>query len=265
MTGQADKAAQWMYQGIWGVLVELFKVPREPPALPVSTGHRHDTFQPGPGYLRYMKFKFWVILLLMDIVFSIIWFVLTAVLLKTDHYILAGLLAIPALAIIVLPDIVAYIAIHLRYDTTWYVFTDRSMRLRRGVMVLHEMTITFENVQNVTVDQGPLQRYFGIGSVVVQTAGGASGDPKHGGGSTHQAVIEGIDNPADVRDRIMAQVRASTSAGLGDEHHLPSHSFAGASESLAAPGRGHAPAWTAAHLDALRAIRDELRSLPASA
>src|SRR5262252_829179 len=62
-----------------------------------------------------------------------------------------GLLLAPlALAVMVLPDIVAYVAIHLRYDTTWYVLTHRSLRIRRGIWVIHETTITFENVQNVS-------------------------------------------------------------------------------------------------------------------
>jgi uncharacterized membrane protein YdbT with pleckstrin-like domain len=43
----------------------------------------------------------------------------------------------------------AYIAIHLRYDTTWYVHGDRSLRIRRGIWVIHETTLTFENIQNV--------------------------------------------------------------------------------------------------------------------
>ena len=75
----------------------------------------------------------------------------------------------------VLPDILAYIAIHLRYDTMWYVMTDRSLRCRRGIWVIFEHTITFENVQNVHVRRGPVQYFFGISTVVVETAGAAEG------------------------------------------------------------------------------------------
>lgn len=142
------------------------------------------------------------------------------------------------------------------------MFTDRSMRIRRGVLILHEMTITFENVQNVTVEQGPLQRWFGIGSVVVQTAGGSAGKDGQSG-TTHQGVIEGIGNAAEVRDLIMARVRASASAGLGDEHEdepWRTESSIGAAHRTTTPA---CPAWTAEHLAAMCAIRDELRLLPA--
>ena len=72
------------------------------------------------------------------------------------------ILAVPALVVAVVPDIIAYVAIHLRYDTTWYVLTDRSLRIRRKIATIQETTITFENVQNVTIREGPIQRLFGI-------------------------------------------------------------------------------------------------------
>ena len=79
---------------------------------------------------------------------------------------LGALLALPAAAVAILPDIVAYVAIHLRYDTTWYVIGRRSLRIRRGIWIINETTITFENVQNIHITQGPLQRYFGIADLV---------------------------------------------------------------------------------------------------
>ena len=81
-------------------------------------------------------------------------------------------------------------ALHLRFDTTWYVMTERSLRIRRGIWVIREMTITFENVQNVKVQQGPLQRFFGISSLVVETAGGGSAEPGKGH-AANQAIVVG--------------------------------------------------------------------------
>src|SRR5690606_13139102 len=109
-----------------------------------------------------------------------------------------------------LPDVVAYVAIHVRYDTTWYVMTDRSLRIRRGVWIIHETTITFENVQNVRVEQGPVQRHFGIANVVVETAG-APKLSQHGqsGAGANQGVIEGVVDAAGIRDRILARLRQS--------------------------------------------------------
>lgn len=263
MTATSHKAAAWIYRGIWGVLVGLFRVPAEPPALPVASGGRHDSFRPSDAYLRYLKFKFWVILALVDGVITLGWIIATAALLAVDQPIWAGVISLPALAIIVLPEIVAYIGIHLTYDTTWYVLTDRSLRIRQGLWIIREVTITFENVQNVTVEQGPLERYFGIASVLVETAGGGGGGGKHPNHAamSHQGMLHGLSNAPEIRDLILSRVRASVSAGLGDEHR----SQLAARASAAATPRAATPQWSPEHLAALRAIRDELRTKVAPA
>jgi membrane protein YdbS with pleckstrin-like domain len=247
---RTQHAAEWIYRGIWSVLVGWFRVPRDPPTLPVRPGEPIDSFRPAEGFLRYLKFWFWLVLLLTDLAFLAGWI---AIFVASP---LAGVLVTPlALFLIVAPDVVAYIAIRLRYDTTWYVMTDRSLRIRRGIMTIHEVTITFENVQNVSLRQGPLQRHYGIADLIVQTAGGGGGEGGHGGASSaggHVGIIEGITNAEELRDRILARLRDSRSAGLGDES---SHDHA---------EHAREPSWTAEHVEALREIRDELRGLAAS-
>jgi membrane protein YdbS with pleckstrin-like domain len=241
-----ERASRWIYQGVWAVLVNWFRVPDKPPSLPTIAGEAYDSFQPAEGFLRYLKFKFWLALTLLDGVILIGWIVIAAV-----SPLAGAITALPALAIAVLPDIVAYLAIHLRYDTTWYVMTGRSLRIRRGIWIIHETTITFENVQNVEVHQGPLQRWFGIADVLVTTAGGGHESPAEGKGAAtmtaHHGLIEGISHAAEVRDLILARLRRSQTAGLGDEHHHPT-----------APSR-----WTAQHLALLREIRDQAHAAAA--
>ena len=147
------------------------------------------------------------------------------------------------IALIVVPDIVAYVTVRLRYDTTWFVMTDRSLRVRRGIWVIQETTITFENVQNLSVRRGPLERYFGIARLTVETAG-AGADAHQGapGGVANQGVIEGIRNAPEFKQRILARLEQSRSAGLGDEEHASA-------------------GWTAAQIDELRAIRMEVAKL----
>lgn len=248
MSGAKDRAAAWVYEGLWGVLAAWFKVPREAPRLPVQGGENVESFRPAEGYLRMMKFLFWVFLWVPDIVILAAWIAITV-----NSAIAGAILAGPALFLAVVPDVLAYIAIHLRYDTTWYVLSDRSMRLRRGVMQVMETTITYENIQNVTVRQGPLQRYFGIADVVVQTAGGGGGDGKHGGGGlSHLGLIQGVADAHTIRDHVLARIKRSRGAGLGDEAHHPHADHSGA-----------VGAWTADHIRTLREIRDALSSVRA--
>jgi uncharacterized membrane protein YdbT with pleckstrin-like domain len=77
-------------------------------------------------------------------------------------------------------------------------------------------------VQNVAVKQGPVQRFFGIADVTVQTAGGGGDRGAHGKETAsltgaHHGLIEGVDNAAEIRDLIMSRLKTSRTAGLGDE------------------------------------------------
>jgi uncharacterized membrane protein YdbT with pleckstrin-like domain len=244
-----DAAAAWIYRGVWASIVALFRVPPEPPTLP-SSGEAVRSIRPSAGYLRYLKCLFWVAVLPGDIAPFLIWLAISIA-----FPIAGAILVVPLVVVLIAPDVIAYVGLHLRYDTTWYVFTDRSIRIRRGIWVIHETTITFENVQNVEVAQGPVQRYFGIADVMVKTAGGgASQRGSHGGeksSDAHVGILQGLDDAETVRDLILDRVRRSRTAGLGDEHATtPAHA-------------DHAPrsGYSTAHVAVLREIRDQARRL----
>lgn len=234
----------WIYGGVWGFLARGFLVPEDPPVLPSVRGEPIRSFRPAPAFLKYLLYP------------SLIGFAFVAFILVAGGVALAvGVPAagLPLLALL-LPVLlfwaaIVVLAVHLRFDTTWYVLSDRSLRIRRGIWIIRETTITFENVQNVTVRQGPLQRFFGIADVLVETAGGG-GAGQHQGGTApdHQGLVEGIDNAQAVRDLLTAKMRASKSAGLGDD---------------AAASSQRSTAWSAAHLAALREVRDAAFALKA--
>ena len=173
MTAHAEATTARLYQGLWGILARWFRVPVEPPTLPTSPGESAKSFRPDRAWLRYLKLKFWV-----GAAFAVA-FVLVNTLAVAIAEPAAGLvLLIIESLFVVVPVAVAFVALHLRYDTTWYVMSDRSLRIRRGIWVIRETTITFENVQNVELKQGPLQRHFGFANLIVQTAGGGGGGGK---------------------------------------------------------------------------------------
>ncbi len=248
MKQHVDELAQWCYCGIWSVITRGFMVPASPPTLPRLDQETVKSFKPAQGFLKYLRFFFWVGLIIVDLILTAIWI---AVFFWKPW---VGLLITPlALTLIVLPDVIAYIAIHLRYDTTWYVLSDRSLRIRRGIWVIHETTLTFENIQNVNVRQGPIQRWFKIANLMVSTAGGGGGvsaESGHGANllGPHVGLIEGIANANEVRELIMDRLKLSRSSGLGDEHY----------SEVELPGsENHQTlALSPAHLEALREIRD---------
>lgn len=245
--GRVHDACRWCYSGIWGILTPYFKLPKEPPNLPSVEGESIEYLHPSEEYLQYQKFKFWIALFVIDILLSIGWF---AIFLASP---LIGIVITPlALAIIVLPDIVAYIAIHLNYDTTWYVLSDRSMRLRRGVWNMHETTITFENIQNIHVQQGPLQRWFGFSNLVVKTAGGGGGSEGQGAAmaGAHVGFLEGIANASELRERILA--RCGRGSGLGESPASLEHE---------PPATAGVASFDAQQVELLKSIRDFTKRL----
>lgn len=119
--------------------------------------------------------------------------------------------------------LVIWLLLRLDYAWRWYVVTDRSLRIREGVWQVREMTVTFANVQNISIEQGPLQRIFGISDVRVDTAGGggtmvqtAQGVGLGATRNLHTAWLRGLDNAPDVRATIQQRLRGRLDAGLGD-------------------------------------------------
>lgn len=241
MSRRSEQATAWVYRGIWKVLSDWFRVPGHPPTLPVADGEFLLSFHPSRRYLSYLKLFFWIACVVVDIAILVGWIAVFAA-----NPPLGLVLAVPALAVALLPDIVAYVAIHLRYDTMWYVMTDRSLRCRRGIWTILEHTITFENVQNVHVLRGPVQYLFGISTIVIETAGAAEGHEQNAFAVGNKAIMEGIDNPEEIRRVILERVRRSKSAGLGDERPA------------SAPA---SPGWSPQQLRALRQVLEAVRAL----
>jgi membrane protein YdbS with pleckstrin-like domain len=239
--GMSERASQHVYRGVWGVLSRVFKVPQSPPDLPRLTGEFFLTFKPARGFVHYLRFK-----IVWGLLISFILFILGAgILMITDPS--TGLLtALLVIALEVVAGFLGLLAIQLRYDTTWYVLNDRSMRLRRGIFVIKETTITFENIQNVSIKQGPLQRWFKISTIVVETAGGGGKMNEGAETASHSGIIEGIENANEIRDLLMTRMSQSRRSGLGDDEPHD-------------PGREeHAAMLGTQHRERLREIRDLL-------
>lgn len=241
MSEATQPSFTWIYEGIWGLLGRMLCVPRHAPTLPSMADESILSRKPSPGFISYLKLE-WVIVMCILFVFAIIGTVVV-IALSVNESLLFLLLLIPIWFFMLPLALLSYLAIYLRFDTTWYVFSDRSMRLRRGIWLIRESTITYENVQNVKVSQGPLQRFFGIANVVVETAGGG-GAAQPGAQGMHAGLIEGVAEAAEIRDSIMSKVRTANTAGLGDE-----------ADSNESPRR-KTPPWSEAHLKVLAEIRE---------
>ncbi len=240
-----------IYEAVKQPLLELLKVPRQPPDAPAGSRGSVEVFRAAPKFLAYQV---------------IVWgggfagaIVGELVMIIGGHTIgdweAAAGFGYPLLALTLAASIAKYFLIRLDYDMRYYVVTDRSLRIREGALVIHESTYTFANVQNLKIHQGPVERLLGIENLVVETAGGAgssSGDkPRHGAfGRGHEGRLRGITNARAVRDQILSLMKRYRDAGLGDPED----------QRQAMPARS-AVSLPAAAIERLREIRGEIAAL----
>lgn len=66
--------------------------------------------------------------------------------------------------------------------TTWISFTywieNDELRIEHGVFIRKKRYIPFERIQSISVNEGVLQRLFGLAQITIETAGGGLGDPE---------------------------------------------------------------------------------------
>jgi len=123
-----------------------------------------------------------------------------------------------------------YAVRRLDYEMRWYMVTDRSLRLRHGVWKISEATMSFANIQQVAVSQGPLQRLLGLADVKVKSAGGGGGGHyDHGDVEMHTGLFHCVTNAAEIRDLILDRLRQFREAGLGDPDEKVSSNIQAAS------------------------------------
>ena len=205
MTQYSKTAYPWLYEGLWGMLVRWFQVPETPPALPADDGEGIKTFRPSHEYVNYQR----VLFVLSHVFAAPFVFMLLALIIAGGFFIgpiLAILLILLFLMLIAGLVLLEYVGVYLRYDATWYLVGERSLCVRQGVWVIRETIVPYDNVQNVSITQGPLQRSFGIFDVRVETAGTAVSGGKNESAQASGAVLAGLDNPEEVKALIQAQI-----------------------------------------------------------
>ncbi|MEE4273117.1 MAG: PH domain-containing protein [Thermoanaerobaculales bacterium] len=241
-----------------GLISRFLRVPSEPDP-PLGSPGSVRVFRAAPGYLNYRRAT-WLLRqlgagigLLLGLAFMSAGIDFGGV--RFGGY---AWMVIEAFAVIAflaqLP--LTYLLIRLDYRYRWYMTTDTSLRIREGITTVRERTMTYANIQNLSLKQGPIQRLFGISDLQVRTAGGGGGEASEEGtkgpseaDNMHLGYFRGVDNAEEIRDLILHRMRHLKDSGLGD----PDEPVA-AAVSHAAPDAGELVA-------AASELRDEARAL----
>ena len=210
-----------MFNALRGWVLRVLRVPAEPTA--PGGGRVVRVFRAAPAYFRYRLALWGVSQLsaLAGLLFSLLFVAVVTPKIPDDRVVLV-VRAAEALAWVLFVVQLGFslAVLRLGYEMRWYILSDRALRIREGIMSIKEKTITFANIQQISIRQGPLQRLLGIADVQVSSAGGGSGGSSgaHGGvgESMHEAYFRGVDNAEEIRAVIAERVRLHRDSGLGN-------------------------------------------------
>jgi len=119
---------------------------------------------------------------------------------------------IPLLILLVpIPGIICFVSywIPKYYQSITYTLREEEVMVERGVWWKMKHTVPYARIMSVDTIQGPISRYFGIGTADVHTAGyTASGGGTAGPGTRRaEASIMQVPNFIEVRDVILSIVK----------------------------------------------------------
>jgi membrane protein YdbS with pleckstrin-like domain len=211
-----ERAQSGATRGATRWVERVLKIPPAPSA-PAGAHDSLRTFRGARGFYRYRQLR-WAAKQLAAGWGLLLGFAFVIAMPRWPYAAWLEVLEVASLVTFVVAAWISFLMIRLDYELRWYIVTDRSLRIREGLGRVTEKTMSFANIQNIAVRQGPIQRLLGIADVEVRTAGGGGAKPDHKGMSEdlHLAYFRGVDNAEEIRDAILLRVRQLRDAGLGD-------------------------------------------------
>jgi membrane protein YdbS with pleckstrin-like domain len=217
-----------MHEFLKSLVVQLLKVPSEP-HVPSGSPGSIRVFRAAPNFYK-LKLLQWSVRQAAAVIgfafFITLWHISISKTVPADVRIWIELAEIAGIVAFLVQMPFTFALVRLDFEMRWYIVTDRSLRIRAGIWQVSEITMSFANIQQITVHQGPLQRLLGIYDLEVSSAGGGSSGlshAAHGAGSghdTHRGFFHGIDNAPEIRDMMLDRLRRLRDAGLGDPDEL---------------------------------------------
>lgn len=137
----------------------------------------------------------------------IVWVVLSIVALNVNIPFLSSLSewsrVLLILGMVVLLLLPVFVWIELRYKNFTFAFMDTGMLIREGVVYKKRIDIPYSAIENVAVDKPLVQRLLGIGTLVIDTAGG---DEKEG-------ILPGVDSPDETMNELLEMIKSVKGSG----------------------------------------------------
>lgn len=151
------------------------------------------------------------------------------------YYFLLSIAIPPAFPILILVN-------YFRYHTMRYRFDGEGVSMRWGILFRREVLLNYSRIQDIHLESNFVERWLGLGRVLIQTASGSS---------TAEMTIEGLLEYETVRDFLYARMR-----GAKERTAHPA-----INPSAGTGGTGLDAATATELITTLRAVTTEVRSL----
>lgn len=199
------------------LVLAALRVPPAPKA-PEGSPESVMTFRAGRNFF-YLQFFNWFMQILgvlagVFVLYAFTWKYVQMAPVYVHYMVIAG--EVLGLLGVGLASPFTFLAMKWQYELRWYIVTDRSLRIRRGVWDVEELTMTFANIQEIRIQAGPVRKLLGLADVEVHAAGGG-GAGKDGHQRSHKALFEGVDNANVIRDLLVERLRMYRESGLGEK------------------------------------------------
>ena len=123
---------------------------------------------------------------------------------KLKVYIFLNTCWILAITCVGIPFLIPWAIFGMAYVNKYYkslkcYLTERELVVKKGVWFRQEKTIPLEKITDLAMHEGPIQRYFGVCALKVETAGSSA--PQ----GAADAGLVGIMEPKEFRDQVLDQ------------------------------------------------------------
>lgn len=197
------------------LFLPLLKLDEHPPRLPEGSSLVRQ-LKPSDAWLsfRYLSVLFGMLNQIVAVGAGVV-VALNAV----EH---GGVLIAVALAAVELVVLAfALVVTRVDWEMRHYLVGDRSLRVSLGALTRREVTVSYANVQNLEVTQGPLERLFGFKTLTLSTAGSSATNPK--GENLHVIQLPGLEDADAIRELMLGMLKHEKDAGLGEPQAAASH------------------------------------------
>ena len=108
------------------------------------------------------------------------------------------------------------------FDNLYCALTTRALHFKKGVLFTTERTIPLDKIQDLTFQEGPLLRYFGLSSLMIETAGNSSTANMTGSDMKLIGIVDALkfrQMVLEQRDEITYSRGGQSEGEIGDKEH----------------------------------------------